>query len=96
MTVYLIGQLEITDVDTFRRYSEQVAATVQQYGGRYLVRGGSIETLEGALSGSRLVVVEFVSKESAKRWYSSEEYVPLIKLRQSASEGDIVLVDGVE
>ena len=96
MAVYMIAQLEITDVETFKRYSEQVAATVQQYGGRYLVRGGSVETLEGAVSGRRLVVVEFDSKKSAKRWYSSEEYVPLIKLRQSASEGDIVLVDGIE
>lgn len=96
MAVYMIAQLEITDVETFKRYSEQVAATVQQYGGRYLVRGGSVETLEGSVSGRRLVVVEFDSKESAKRWYSSEEYVPLIKLRQSASEGDIVLVDGIE
>ena len=96
MAVYMIAQLEITDAETFKRYSEQVAATVQQYGGRYLVRGGSVETLEGAVSGRRLVVVEFDSKESAKRWYSSEEYVPLIKLRQSASEGDIVLVDGIE
>ena len=96
MAVYMIAQLEITDAETFKRYSEQVAATVQQYGGRYLVRGGSVETLEGVVSGRRLVVVEFDSKESAKRWYSSEEYVPLIKLRQSASEGDIVLVDGIE
>ena len=96
MAVYMIAQLEITDAETFKRYSEQVAATVQQYGGRYLVRGGSVETLEGAVSGRRLVVVEFDSKESAKRWYSSAEYVPLIKLRQSASEGDIVLVDGIE
>ena len=96
MAVYLIGQLEITDVDTFRRYSEQVAATVQQYGGRYLVRGGSIETLEGALSGTPPVVLAFASQESAKRCYSSEAYVPLITLRQSASEGDTVLADSLE
>ena len=95
MSAYILGQIDVTDVEVFKRYSEQVYATVQQYGGRYLVRGGEVEKLEGEFSGRRLVVIEFESSEAARRWYSSVEYVPLIKLRQSASGGDLLLVDGV-
>ena len=95
MKAYMMGQIDVTDVEVFKRYSEQVHSTVQQYGGRYLVRGGEVEKLEGEFSGRRLVVIEFESAEAAKRWYTSAEYVPLIKLRQSASDGDLLLVDGV-
>ena len=95
MAAYILGQIDVTDVEVFKRYSEQVHSTVQQYGGRYLVRGGEVEKLEGKFSGCRLVVIEFESSEAAKSWYTSAEYVPLIKLRQSASDGDLLLVDGV-
>ena len=95
MAAYILGQINITDVETFKRYSEKVALTVQQYGGRYLVRGGAVEKLEGSFSGRRMVVIEFRSVEAAKQWYASEEYAPLIELRLSASDGDLLLVDGV-
>ena len=95
MAAYILGQINITDVDTFKRYSEKVALTVQQYGGRYLVRGGAVEKLEGSFSGRRMVVIEFRSVEAAKKWYTSEEYALLIELRRSASDGDLLLVDGV-
>ena len=95
MSVYVVAQINITDPDTFKKYGERVAPTVKQYGGRYLVRGGSMENLEGKFTRSRLVVIEFDSKESAKRWYTSPEYGPLIQLRQQASEGEVLIVDGV-
>ena len=95
MSVYLVAQIDITDPDTFKKYGERVAPTVEQYGGRYLVRGGSMENLEAKFTRSRLVIIEFDSKESAKRWYTSPEYGPLIKLRQQASEGEVLIVDGV-
>ena len=60
-----------------------------------MVRGGTVDKLEGAFSGNRMVVIEFESADAVKRWYTSEEYVPLIKLRQQASDGDILMVDGV-
>ena len=95
MAAYILGQINITDVETFKRYSEKVALTVQQYGGRYLVRGGEVDKLEGTFLGRRMVVIEFQSVEAAKQWYTSEEYAPLIKLRRSASDGNLLLVDGV-
>jgi uncharacterized protein (DUF1330 family) len=95
MSVYVVAQINITNPDLFKKYGEKVAPIVAQYGGRYLVRGGSLENLEGKLSRNRLVVIEFDSKDSAKRWYTSSEYAPLIKLRQEASEGEVLIVDGV-
>ncbi len=61
-----------------------------------MVRGGAVEKLEGNFSGARMVVIEFESADAVKRWYTSEEYVPLIKIRQQASDGDILMVDGVQ
>ena len=96
MAVYIVGQINITDAEMFKIYSEKVAPTVHQYGGRYLVRGGAVEKLEGNFSGARMVVIEFESTDAVKRWYTSEEYVPLIKIRQHASDADILMVDGVQ
>ena len=83
MAVYIVGQINITDAEMFKIYSEKVAPTVHQYGGRYLVRG-AVEKLEGNFSGARMVVIGFDSEDAVKRWYTSEEYVPLIKIRQQA------------
>jgi len=95
MSAYVVAQIDITDPDDFQKYGAQVAPTVEQYGGRYLVRGGSMENLEGEFRRGRLVVIEFETNEAAKRWYNSPEYAPLIKLRQQASDGEVLVVDGL-
>ena len=94
MSAYVIGEIEVTDAAVYEDYRKQVAATVQKYGGRFVVRGGWIEALEGGWSPRRLVVLEFPSMEQAQKWYRSSEYAPLIALRQSASRGKLVLVEG--
>jgi uncharacterized protein (DUF1330 family) len=94
MSAYVIGEIEVTDAAVYEDYRKQVAATVQKYGGRFVVRGGRIEALEGGWSPRRLVVLEFPSMEQAQKWYRSSEYAPLIALRQSASRGKLVLVEG--
>lgn len=93
---YLIGNIDVKDMETYKTYVSQVPATVAKYGGRYLVRGGKMEPLEGEPPLPRIVVLEFPSLEQAKAWYSSEEYSPLIKIRQSASEGSNFFVEGYE
>ena len=95
MSAYVIAQIDITDPDLFKKYGEQVSTVVEHYGGRYIVRGGSMDNMEGALARGRLVVIEFDSQEAAKRWYTSPEYAPLIALRQKASEGEVVIVEGL-
>ena len=95
MVAYLIGQLDVTDEEAFAKYREQVPETIAQYGGRYLARGGAVEAIEGKLNRSRLVVIEFPSTTAAKTWWDSPEYAPLRALRQSASEADILIVEGL-
>jgi len=94
MAAYVIVDLEVTDPATFKEYGAQVPATVAQYGGRYVVRGGKFETLEGDWQPKRVVVLEFPSVEQAKRWYGSPEYKPLLALRLKSSRARIILVEG--
>ncbi len=94
MAAYVIGEIEVTDPGTYEEYRKRVPAVIAEYGGRYLVRGGKVETLEGGWSPKRLVAVEFKSMEQALKWYRSDEYAPLIKLRQKASRGTLAIVEG--
>jgi uncharacterized protein (DUF1330 family) len=93
---YVIVNNEVTDPQTYERYRSQVLPTVQKYGGTFTVRGGRFQKLEGAEPMARHVMLKFPSFERALEWYNSPEYQPLAKLRQSASKGNIVLVEGVD
>ena len=95
MAAYLIGEIDVTDPATYDDYRKQVAGTLARYGGRFAVRGGKVESLEGGWSPKRIVVLEFPSIEQAQTWYRSPEYAPLIALRQRASRGKLILVEGV-
>jgi uncharacterized protein (DUF1330 family) len=87
MAAYVIGEIEVTEPATYEDYRKQVGAVLAKYGGRFLARGGKTESLEGGWSPKRLVILEFSSLEQALKWYRSPDYVPLIRLRQSASRG---------
>jgi len=90
----VIGEIEVTDPALYEEYRKQVPAVVQKYGGRFVVRGGKVEPLEGGWTPKRLVALEFPSLEQAQKWYRSPEYAPLIKLRQKASRGKLLIVEG--
>ncbi len=94
MPAYIIVELEVTDPVAFEAYRKQVPATIAQYGGRYVVRGGATETLEGGWSPKRLVVLEFASMDQAKRWYNSEAYRDPKALRFTAATSKAILVEG--
>ncbi len=94
MAAYIIASVEVTDQALYDEYRAQVPATIEQYGGRFLVRGGASEILEGSWQPPRVVVLEFPDVDAAKRWYFSDEYRPLIELRQRASNGHLLLVEG--
>jgi uncharacterized protein (DUF1330 family) len=94
MAAYVIGEIEVTDPKVYDEYRRQVLPALEKYGGRFVVRGGRIEPLEGGWAPKRVVVVEFPSMEAALRWYRSPEYAPLIALRQRASRGRLVAVEG--
>ena len=94
MAAYVIGEIEVTDAALYEDYRKQVLATIEKHGGRFLVRGGAVEALEGGWSPKRLVLLEFPSMAKARGWYRSADYAPLIKLRQRASRGKLIAVDG--
>ena len=94
MAAYVIANVDIKDAALFEQYRKQVPDTLTRHGGRYLVRGGLHETLEGTWTPSRLVVLEFPTLEQARRWYDSEEYREPKALRMKSALTDVVLVQG--
>jgi uncharacterized protein (DUF1330 family) len=92
---YLILDIRVKDPDEYAAYREAAQGTLEPYGGRYLVRGGEIEVVEGDWSPERLVVVEFPSVQHAHDWYQSPEYQKALPLRLRAAPGNTVLVEGV-
>ena len=96
MAAYFIVHLYIRDPEKFETYRQRVAPLVEEHGGRYLVRGGEHEVVEGDWDPERVVVVEFPSVERAREWYRSPEYRELAEMRQRAAPSQVVLVQGVE
>lgn len=95
MAAYILANLDVHDAETFERYREKVPAVIAAFGGRYLVRGGDIMPLEGALPAPRLVIIEFDDREAAERWYRSDAYQEILPLRLNSANGTAVIVDGV-
>jgi len=95
VAVYLIVDVEITDPETYESYKKLVPASIEHYGGRFLVRGGKVETLEGAWSPGRFVILEFPSSDQAKAWYASAEYAPAKDLRHKSAQSHMILAEGV-
>jgi uncharacterized protein (DUF1330 family) len=95
MAAYVIAEIDITDPNAYEEYRAKVPAVIEKYGGRYLVRGGKVDSLEGEWQPARLAVLEFPSVEQAKKWYRSDDYAPIMKLRQRASRGKVIIVEGI-
>ncbi len=96
MAAYIIVDVEVQDPEKYtQQYAPGVPASLQKYGGRFVVRGGKTEVLEGGWQPHRVVVLEFPSAEQAKAWWASEEYGPLKQLRQEAARTQMILVEGV-
>lgn len=94
MPAYVINDMEVTDPQRFEEYKKLSPATVSQYGGRFLARGGRTQTVEGNWSPKRLVVLEFPNMEQAQAWIDSPEYAPAKRLRQLSSVSNIIVVEG--
>lgn len=96
MPAYFVVQIgPIDDPVAFERYRALVPQTIAAHGGRYLVRGGPCDVLEGAWRPARLVVLEFPTTAQARAWWDSAAYAPLKALRKSCSRAEIVLIEGV-
>ncbi|HET7402545.1 MAG TPA: DUF1330 domain-containing protein [Usitatibacter sp.] len=94
MAAYVLAEIEITNPDGYREYTAIVPATIAKYGGRFLVRGGAAEALEGDWPQRRRVLLEFPSMQAAKQWFDSPEYEKPKAMRQAASDGRLLLMEG--
>ena len=95
MAAYVIVDVTIHDNEKYAEYIKQSPATIEAFGGRFVVRGAKVESLEGSWTPGRFVMLEFDSVERAKEWWSSEMYREPKKLRQSASTASMIVVEGV-
>jgi uncharacterized protein (DUF1330 family) len=95
MPAYVISDVTLRDPDAVEIYRTRAAASIAQYGGRYLARGGDIEVLEGSWHPRAIVIVEFPDVERARAWYRSPEYALGLEVRDLALSRNLILVDGV-
>lgn len=95
MTAYLYGNIDIHDPALYEDYRAVVPALIAAHGGRYLVRGGAVEVLEGDRQALRQVILEFPDMASLKGFYDSPEYTAAKAIRQKASTGTLVAIEGV-
>jgi uncharacterized protein (DUF1330 family) len=94
MPAYIIAEVEVTNPTGYEAYRPLAGASIAQYGGRFVVRGGKAELVEGTQEPARIVVIEFADTATAKRWYNSPEYQEALKIRLANSKGRVLLVEG--
>ena len=95
MSGILIAYVNVTDPDKYKNYTALTPGAIGHHGGEFIVRGGPVQTMEGAEEERRIVVVRFESVEKAKEFWNSPEYANARKERVGAAEFDAVIVEGV-
>jgi uncharacterized protein (DUF1330 family) len=95
MPAYVISDVHVIDPEAMARYCQLAPVSIGKYDGRYLIRSGPFETLEGEWTPEAIVVVEFPTMERAREWYSSAEYAEARQLSEIASVRRLILVEGV-
>ena len=96
MPAYIVVEVEVEDPVRYEDYKKMVPPSLAAYGGRFLVRGGKVENLEGDWSPKRLVITEFPSVEQAKAWWSSPDYAQAKALRQATAKTQMIVVEGFD
>ena len=91
---YVVAELEVTDPATYQKYSAKVPETLAPFDGRFIVRGGKIQAVEGTAP-KRLVVIAFDSAEKARGWYDSPAYKAILAMRLSSAKTRLFIVEGV-
>ena len=91
---YVISEVDVTDPATFQKYAEKAPETVAAFNGRYLVRGGKIQAVEGEAP-KRIVVIAFDSAEKARDWEDSAAYGAIKPIRQSSAKSRVYIVEGI-
>ena len=95
MAAYVIFDVNVQDAAGYEEYRQAGSPSVPQHGGKYIVRGGRAEVLEGNWRPGRVIVIEFESFDQAKRWYNSPEYQKILPGRLDNSTARAFVVEGV-
>ena len=95
MKAYLIARVKVTDPQKYKNYTALTPAAIAEFGGKFLVRGGQVETLEGEDENNRIVVLEFDSMDIARQFYQSELYTIAKAERAGAAEAQFIIVEGI-
>jgi uncharacterized protein (DUF1330 family) len=94
LPAYLIAEVDVADSAAYEEYKKITPGAVAAYGGRFIVRGGAVDSKEGGWKPARLVVVEFPSMEQARKFYDSPEYAPALAIRLKAAKSRLILAEG--
>ena len=93
MAAYVIARINVTNLEGYAKYASQTVAMAEKFGGRFLVKAGAFEQLEGA-GPDRHVVIEFADKAAAQAFYTSDEYAKILPIALANSTRDLVIVEG--
>ncbi len=94
MAGYVIAQIKVNDPEAYEKYRHQVGPTIEKFGGKFLVRGGEMEVLEGESPYPRTIVLEFPSVEAARESYDSPEYAGPKAIRMATADTTLMIVEG--
>jgi uncharacterized protein (DUF1330 family) len=94
MLAYVVSERAVTDPTLFKEYMKRGATALARYGGRFLLRGGAVGVLQGEPPASRVVILEFPSREQAEAWWNSPDYAEASEFRTASSKGKAYLVPG--
>ncbi len=92
MSAYLLANVDVSNPEAYREYVRQNTAIVQQYGGKFVVRGGKIEMLEGEWETHRVVLIEFPDGEALRAWYNSPEYQAIRPIRLENTRSGVLAI----
>jgi uncharacterized protein (DUF1330 family) len=92
---YVVNEIVVTDPEGYAEYARLAPATVEAFGGRYIVRGGAGAAILGDPPGARVVILEFPDRRAALNWHASPEYQAVLRIREAASTSRVYVVDGV-
>ena len=95
MSAYIIVEIDVHNPSEYEAYKKLASATIQQYNGKYVVRGGKTEVFEGEWNPKRIVVLEFPDANRAKEWFNSPEYAPAKLIRQRTATARMICVEGI-
>ena len=95
MSAFIVAEVEVTDPEKFEEYRKLVPPTIEAFGGRYVVRGGAVDSREGDWRPKRLVIIEFDDVDRAREWHESNLYAPARALREASANTRMILVEGV-